>query len=93
MNLISKFVVASEYGIDLLLDLKETELKNLYKDIIDEARLNAFLENELNRRATINYLNDLSTQLIIVFEDEKALGYTIVENSYERPSVLEDKKQ
>ncbi|GGG64925.1 hypothetical protein [Epilithonimonas arachidiradicis] len=92
MNIISKFTVGSERGVDLLLELKEVQLKEMYQDLLDANELEIFLENELDRRTIINELNDLSTQLIIVFQEEKAVGYAILKNSFEQPKILEGQK-
>jgi len=92
MNIRSEFTVGSEYGIDLLFELKEVQLNTMYGERIDAERRNAHIENELNRRAAINELNDFTTQMIITFEEHKALGYAIIKNSYETPNSLKDKK-
>lgn len=92
MNIISKFVVGSEYGVDLLFELKEAQLRNLYENTEKTEKITLFIENELDRRATINQLNDLTTQLIIAFENDKALGYAMIKNSYNRPSAIEAEK-
>lgn len=92
MNIISKFTVGSEQGIDLLFELREVQLKEMYANILDPEKLQIFIKNEFNRRITINQLNDLSTQLIIVHEKEKALGYAILKNSFNNPEILKDKK-
>ncbi|MCA6067958.1 GNAT family N-acetyltransferase [Chryseobacterium sp. RG1] len=92
MHIVAKFTVGSEQGIDLFLQLKEAQLKEMYKDNVDIEKLNLFMEDELDHRSAINYLNDITTQLVIVFGDDKALGYSIIKNAYERPSILKDKK-
>lgn len=92
MKILSKFIVGSELGIDLLFELKEIQLREMYKNDIDSEKLTVYIEDELDRRTAINQLNDFTTQLIMVFGDDQPLGYAIVKNSYERPSVLKDKK-
>ncbi|SDQ96952.1 hypothetical protein SAMN05421664_2907 [Chryseobacterium soldanellicola] len=64
MDIISKFTVASEQGIDLLCELKELQLREMYKGQIEPEKLNELIESELNRRAAINELNDLSAQMV-----------------------------
>ncbi|MCJ8154696.1 hypothetical protein MKJ01_13070 [Chryseobacterium sp. SSA4.19] len=92
MNIISKFTVGSEEGIDRFLVLKQAHLNEIYDNLIDPLTLNTYIENELDRRTAINDLNDLRTQLIIVFDDEEALGYAMIRNTFNQPTVLEDKR-
>lgn len=92
MNIISKFTVGSENGMDLFLALKEAHLKEMYEGIIDPVRLNPYLEDELDRRKAINGLNDLSTQLVIVFDDDQPLGYAMIGKTFSQPAVLEGRR-
>jgi len=94
MNIISKFTVGSEKGIDIFLSLKEVHLTEMYSALVDSVKLKSYIENELDRRTAINDLNDLSTQLIVVFDnnDDKALGYAVIRNNFNQPTILEDKR-
>ena len=94
MNIISKFTVGSEKGIDVFLALKEAHLTEMYNDLVEPVKLRSYIENELDRRTAINDLNDLSTQLIVVFDidDDKALGYAVIKNNFNQPAILEDKR-
>lgn len=92
MNIVSKFTVGSEKGIDLYLALKEAHLNEMYDGIIDRVELNTYIETELDRRTAINDLNDLSTQLIIVFDHDKPLGYALIRKSFKQPIILEGNK-
>lgn len=92
MNVVSKFTVGSESGIDFLFELKEAQLKEMYKGVADQDQLKNFIESQLDRRKAINELNDLTTQLIITFGDDKPLGYAIIKNSFDRPNILKDEK-
>lgn len=92
MNIISKFTVGSENGVDLFLALKEKYIKELFDGSVDPVKYNAYLEKELDRRTAINDLNNLSTQLIIVFDDDQSLGYAVMKSTFNQPSVLEGKR-
>lgn len=92
MNIVSKFTVGSEKGIDLFLALKEAHLKEIYDGITDPVKLRTYIEHELDRRAAINDLNDLSTRLIVVFDDDQPAGYAIIRNAFDRPGILEGKR-
>jgi predicted acetyltransferase len=94
MNIISKFTLGSEKGIDIFLSLKEAHLNEMYKGLVDPIRLKSYIGTELDRRTAINNLNDLSTQLIVVFDidDDRALGYAIIRNNFHQPSILQGKR-
>lgn len=94
MNIISKFTVGSEKGIDIFLALKKTHLTEMHNAFVDPVKLKSYIENDLDRRTVINDLNDLSTQLIVVFDvdDDKALGYAVIRNNFNQPAVLENKR-
>ena len=59
---------------------------------MDTKQLKNYINEHLNHRNTINELNDLSTQLLILFVEDKPAGYTIIRNSFQRPAVLEGKR-
>lgn len=92
MSIISKFTVGSEEGIDLLFDLKRLQFKQICDGVIEPEEIDQLIDKKLDRRDAINELNDLSSQMVIVFENDKPLGYAIVKSSYEQPEILEDKK-
>ena len=92
MNIISKFAVGSDEVIDQLFSLRVHQLKLMYEDQLEVQALENYLQEELDHRTTINELNDLSTQLIMTFIDNKAVGYIILKNSYYQPESLADKK-
>lgn len=92
MNIISKFTVGSEQGIDQLFDLKRTELKQMYGNIIEPLQLDTYIESQLDRRNAINELNDLNTQMIIVFVDNEPAGYAVMKSTFHQPKILSEKK-
>lgn len=92
MNIISKFAVGSDEGIDQLFSLIEHQLKDTYEGVLDPQELENYIKEQLGHKTTINYLNDLSTQLIMTFIDDRPTGYIILKNSYYQPRSLADKR-
>ena len=91
-NIISKFAVGSDESIDQLFLLREEQLKNTYENLLELQELKNFIKEQLDDRIVINDLNDISTQLIITFIEDKPVGYIIMKNSYYQPKILADKK-
>lgn len=92
MNIISKFAVGSDEGIDQLFSLREHQLKDMYENLLGSQELENYMKKDLDHRTTVNDLNDLSTQLIMTFIENKPVGYIIMKNSYDQPKFLADKK-
>jgi predicted acetyltransferase len=92
MNIISKFAVGSDESIDQLFSLREYQLKDTYENLLESQELKNYIKEQLDHKTTINELNDLSTQLIMTFVENKPVGYIILKNSYYQPKVLADKK-
>ena len=92
MNIISKFAVGSDEGIDQLFSLRVHQLKDMYNNLLEFQELENYIKEQLDHRAIINDLNDLSTQLIMTFVENKPVGYIILKNSYDQPKFLADKK-
>lgn len=92
MDITSKFIIGSEEGIRQLFFLKNAQIRGMYENVASADELDHYLSEQLNHREAINDLNDLSTQLIVLFVGDEPAGYTILKNSFQRPEVLEGKK-
>ena len=92
MDIAVRFTIGSEEGVNQLFMLQNAQIKGQYKNMVDTEQLNDYIKEHLNHRNTINELNDLSTQLLILFVEDKPAGYTIIRNSFQRPAVLEGKR-
>lgn len=78
MQIISKFAVGSDKGIDDLFDIKKAVIRNTYKENIPQDTIENYIKEHLDHRKMINVLNDLSNQLIMVYVDEQAVGYSLL---------------
>ncbi|CDN72925.1 hypothetical protein [Elizabethkingia anophelis] len=92
MDIAVRFTIGSEEGVNQLLMLQKAQIKGRYENVTSAEQLNNYISEHLNHRNTINELNDLSTQLLILFVEDKPAGYTIIRNSFQRPAVLEGKR-
>lgn len=92
MQIISKFAVGSDKGIDDLFDIKKAVIRNTYKENIPQDTIENYIKEHLDHRKMINVLNDLSNQLIMVYVDEQAVGYSLLKSSSSYSGSPEGKK-
>ncbi|MBT2622677.1 MULTISPECIES: hypothetical protein [Chryseobacterium] len=77
MEIISKFTVGSDQGIDNLFAVMRPYIRNAYHENISPEKIEEYLSEHVEYRKMINILNDLSTQLIMVFADNEPVGYCL----------------
>lgn len=90
MSIISKFTIATEDGLRLLFQLREAQIKGMYASKVEDAPLNQYLAQQLDHKATILELNDLSTQMLTVYHADIPAGYVMIKQ-VDQPA-LADKK-
>lgn len=71
----TKFTVASEEGIAVLQYLGETRGYEKYKTLLNKEQLADYLFDQYNRNTIISNLNTFSNQLIVVYKEEKPVGF------------------
>lgn len=91
MSIISKFTIATEEGLAVLFQLREAQIRNLYNSTTEAASLNQYIAQQLDHKETILELNDLSTQMLTVYDKEIPAGYVMIKQ-VDQPTVLADKK-
>lgn len=91
MRIISKFTIATEEGLAVLFQLKEAQINALYSSSVEENTLKQYIAQQLNHKATILELNDLSTQLLTVYHNDIPAGYVLIKQ-VDQPALLADKK-
>jgi len=92
MSIVSKFTVASDEGLHNLFVLKEKQIRALYTEKTTENVLNEYIKQALDQKVIIDDLNNLSTQMITAFTQDKPVGYVIIKQSKNKPVVLQDQK-
>ncbi|MFP3598685.1 hypothetical protein [Chryseobacterium sp. SIMBA_029] len=91
MNIVSKFTVGSDEGIDNLFDVIRPSVSSLYKELVPKEDIKNYIQH-LDRRKVINELNDLSNQLIMTYLDEQPIGYSILKSGSRYPGLSEEKR-
>lgn len=92
MEIVSKFAVGSDKGIDDLFDVKKAVIRNTYKEIIPSETIENHIKQHFDHRKMINILNDLSNQLIMVFVDDQPAGYCLFKSGSSYSDSSESKK-
>lgn len=91
MEIISKFTIGSDEGVDDLFTVIKSSINTVYKEIIPEEEIKQYIEN-WDPRKMINELNNLSNQLIITYADQKPVGYGILKSGSGYPGSPEEKR-
>lgn len=91
MNIVSKFTVGSDEGMDNLFDIIKPSVQNLHKELVSEEDIKYYIKH-LDQRKMITELNDLSNQLIITYQDEKPIGYGLLKSGSRYSGLPEGKK-
>ncbi|MEF9477954.1 hypothetical protein OWR28_09800 [Chryseobacterium sp. 1B4] len=92
MDIISKFTVGSEEGISDLITIIDSSVYTLYKDFVSEEQIKKYIHNDIDPRKMINDLNNLSNQLIMIYADQKPIGYSIIKGGSLHPGIPEGKR-
>ncbi|BAP32076.1 uncharacterized protein CHSO_3039 [Chryseobacterium sp. StRB126] len=91
MEIISKFTIGSDEGVDDLFTVIKSSLHSTYKDHISEKKIKQYVE-DWDPRKMINELNNLSNQLVITYADQKPAGYGIIKSGSGYPGSPEGKR-
>ncbi|MFP3594259.1 hypothetical protein [Chryseobacterium sp. SIMBA_038] len=92
MEIISKFAVGSDKGVDDLFDVKKAFIRDTYKEIASSETIENYIKEHLDHRKMINILNDLSNQLIMVFVDDQPAGYCLFKSGSSYSDASKGKK-
>lgn len=91
MEIVSKFTIGSDEGVNDLFKIIRSSLNSTYKEFISEEEIKQYIE-DWDPRKMINELNNLSNQLIITYADQKPVGYGIVKSGSGYPGSSEEKR-
>lgn len=91
MEIISKFTIGSDEGVDDLFTVIKSSLNTNYKELISEEEIRQYIA-DWDPRKMINELNNLSNQLIITYADHKPVGYGILKSGSGYPGSPEEKR-
>lgn len=92
MTIITKFTIATEQGVDLLLQLTKEIATQKFSSLLDTQTIESYIEAHFNWETLITDLNDLSNQFLVVYADDKPAGYARITSKGKRPPALAHKR-
>jgi hypothetical protein len=91
-KIITKFRVATEDAIAELLFLTRTITVEKYAHLVTDEVMEDYISGIYNDKRIIDEMNSFGNQWLVVYVDEKAIGYAFVTTQGKRPGTLEGKK-
>jgi len=91
MNIITKFTIATEQGVETLLALTCELAIEQYASLVERPVLDRYMLENFNKKALIDELNSMSNQWLVVYADGLPAGYARITTRGEKPQVLDGK--
>ncbi|MEH6305916.1 GNAT family N-acetyltransferase [Olivibacter sp. CPCC 100613] len=92
MRIVTKFTVGTEQGINDLIELTSTIATEKFKHLLDSSTLENYISVHFNEEELIREINSLSNQWLIVYVEDKAVGYARLTSKGERPAHLSQQR-
>ncbi|WP_460964039.1 GNAT family N-acetyltransferase [Spirosoma litoris] len=92
MRIITKFTVATEQGLDALLMLTKELATQKFSSLLSQQVLKKYIEDNFNEQTLIEELNNWSNQWLVVYADNKPVGYARITTKGQKPQVLDNKR-
>jgi len=92
MNIITKFTVATEEGMEAIMMLTQKLAIEKYATLIEAETLDHFIRDNYNEKTLISEINSLSNQWLVVYVDNQPAGYARMTSKGIRPEGLQGKK-
>ncbi|MEE1898620.1 N-acetyltransferase [Flavobacterium rakeshii] len=92
MNVTTKFIIATEQGMDIMRTLTHQLAKEKFSSLIDKKTLDNYITENFNDKELITELNSLSNQWIVVYADDNPAGYVKITSKGIKPNSFEDKR-
>ncbi|RAJ77361.1 hypothetical protein CLV59_107128 [Chitinophaga dinghuensis] len=92
MNIITKFTVVTEQGMEALLMLTKELAIEKYSTALEKKVLDRYIAQQFNKQALVAAINNISNQWLVVYADNEPAGYACITSKGTRPAVLENKR-
>jgi hypothetical protein len=92
MNIVTKFVLATDEFVDTLLELIKELKAEKFSSIVDQVSLRNYMENYYNRKCFISEMNNMSNQWFVVYVDDKKEGDAKVTFRGKAPQSLTNRR-
>ncbi|MBN9381033.1 MAG: N-acetyltransferase [Chitinophagaceae bacterium] len=92
MNIITKFTVATEQGIDALLMLTKELTLEKFSSLLEQKVIDNYIAESFNEHALFVEINSMSNQWLVVYVDGNPAGYARITSKGKKPQVLDRKR-
>jgi hypothetical protein len=92
MNIITKFTVATEQGIEALLMLTKTLAEQKFAQLLEPVELERYIIENFNAQTLVSEINSMSNQWLVVYVDEQPMGYARITSKGRKPIAVEGKR-
>lgn len=92
MNIITKFTLSSQPGMDALFMLTQTLAREKFATLLPGKTLEAYIAQYFSKAALIAETNSMSNQWLVVYMDDNPAGYARITSKGKKPQVLEGKR-
>lgn len=92
MEITTKFAIATDEGTEKMMELTRELAKEKFAALLDQKKMQQYLEVQFNEKRLIAEMNDLSNQWLVVYAGTFPAGYAKVTARGKRPQVLENSR-
>ncbi|WP_333862959.1 GNAT family N-acetyltransferase [Sphingobacterium sp.] len=92
MNIITKFTVATEQGIEALLMLTTKLAVQKFAQLLEPAELEHYIIENFGAQTLVSEINSMSNQWLVVYVDDQPMGYARITSKGLKPSSLGGKR-
>ncbi|MDP9079596.1 MAG: N-acetyltransferase [Bacteroidota bacterium] len=90
-NIVTKFTIGTEQGVDTLLFLTSAIAREKFSGRIPDQKLDDYINKNFNHETLTIELNSMSNQYLVVYADDEPAGYARVTSKGWRPELFEGK--
>ncbi|SEI50844.1 hypothetical protein SAMN05216327_102107 [Dyadobacter sp. SG02] len=92
MNIITKFTIATDQGVEILLKLTRELTLEKYVSFLKRPVLDRYIAENFNRQTLIAEINSMSNQWLVVYADNVPAGYACITTRGLKPQQLDGKR-
>ncbi|WEK71405.1 MAG: hypothetical protein P0Y62_07535 [Candidatus Chryseobacterium colombiense] len=92
MSIVTKFALATDESIDMLLKLVHELVIEKYSQVLNSQQLQEYIEKYYSPKYFVSEMNSMSNQSLMVYADNVAVGYARVTSRGKVPELLNDKR-
>ncbi len=91
-DITTKFTIATEQGIGVLLNLTQTIVREKFSALLPMESIESYLSQTFNEKALMVEVNSMSNQWLVVYKNDKPVGFARITSKGERPKTIFQKR-